>query len=391
MVASAWEFAESAHDQRELHQYSPNKAVTLAQLAEIGVLYSFIDVSQGEQYYNKEIDIFSANRGYKNRDIINIHKDTFPNYEEKIKIFFEEHLHEDEEIRFILDGSGFFDVRSKNDKWIRIAVQKGDLLVLPAGIYHRFTLDTKNYIKAMRLFKEEPKWTPINRDLPTTDKNTFRVGYVHALQSVGKIYTYPNNPRVARALIAAKYNQLNVDIVNIELGKTNTSKEYLHKFPTGEVPAFEAIDGFCLTGTNAIAQYLASAKPGSPLMGTNVKEAALIQQFIAMVDTELTPAQAAWLFPILGWTKNDAEATKKAIQETKRVMNVLNTHLLEHTYLVSERVTLADISAVLTLLNFYRLVFDASFRAEYKNVTRWFLTCVNQPEFAAVLGAVKLA
>ncbi|KAJ3397010.1 1,2-dihydroxy-3-keto-5-methylthiopentene dioxygenase, partial [Chytriomyces hyalinus] len=337
MVASAWEFAESAHDQRELHQYSPNKAVTLAQLAEvtlpfrlkqkteelkyasqIGVLYSFIDVSQGEQYYNKEIDIFSANRGYKNRDIINIHKDTFPNYEEKIKIFFEEHLHEDEEIRFILDGSGFFDVRSKNDKWIRIAVQKGDLLVLPAGIYHRFTLDTKNYIKAMRLFKEEPKWTPINRDLPTTDKNTFRVGYVHALQSVGKIYTYPNNPRVARALIAAKYNQLNVDIVNIELGKTNTSKEYLHKFPTGEVPAFEAIDGFCLTGTNAIAQYrtlcfresffrritdliifftftVASAKPGSPLMGTNVKEAALIQQFIAMVDTELTPAQAAWL------------------------------------------------------------------------------------------------
>uniref|UniRef100_A0A8C7BEG1 acireductone dioxygenase (Fe(2+)-requiring) n=1 Tax=Neovison vison TaxID=452646 RepID=A0A8C7BEG1_NEOVI len=95
-----------------------------------------------DKYENDpELEKIRKERNYCWMDIITICKDKLPNYEEKIKVFYEEHLHLDDEIRYVLDGSGYFDVRDKEDRWIRIFMEKGDMITLPAGIYHRFSLD----------------------------------------------------------------------------------------------------------------------------------------------------------------------------------------------------------------------------------------------------------
>ena len=67
----------------------------------------------------------ASQRGYRNRDEITVSPEKMGDvYEEKVKSFFHEHLHEDEEIRYIRDGNGFFDVRNKDDQWVRISLEK---------------------------------------------------------------------------------------------------------------------------------------------------------------------------------------------------------------------------------------------------------------------------
>ncbi|EDR07834.1 uncharacterized protein LACBIDRAFT_294466 [Laccaria bicolor S238N-H82] len=166
-------------DQRLPHDYVPSRPVSEDTLDKINVKHWTIPV----EGYESKVNALAQERGYKNRDTINVSKEGLGEvYEQKIKGFFEEHMHEDEEIRYILSGSGFFDVReTPTDAWIRLAVEPGDLIVLPAGIYHRFTLDEGNCIKALRLFQDEPKWVPYNRTADT-DVNPHRVNY---LKSVG--------------------------------------------------------------------------------------------------------------------------------------------------------------------------------------------------------------
>ena len=57
-------------------------------------------------------------------------------------------------------------------------MQPGDLITLPAGIYHRFTPDLDDYIYVKRLFKGIPAWTPYFREDKPTDKMPARKAYI---------------------------------------------------------------------------------------------------------------------------------------------------------------------------------------------------------------------
>lgn len=183
----AWLLPNEVKDQCALNKLEPNEPVDAEAMRKLGISYWKMDADSYE-YPVKEVPWDPKNaqdpklkalrdeRGYSYADIITVNKEHLPDFENKIKAFFEEHIHDAEEIRYILGGSGYFDVRDTKDNWIRIHIRKGDLMTLPEGIYHRFTCDIGKLCHAMRLFKGQPVWTPFNR--PECDEHPSRKKYV---------------------------------------------------------------------------------------------------------------------------------------------------------------------------------------------------------------------
>ncbi|KAF7632101.1 hypothetical protein Mgra_00008477 [Meloidogyne graminicola] len=126
----------------------------------------------------KGLASIAASRCCNYKDEVVITKETMSDYEDWLKRFFEEHFHPEDAIRYVVEGSGFFDVRTPEDRWIRIVGEPGDLLIIPAGIFHRFTVTKKGYIKAIRLYKDSPKWVAHNRKDPKTERMEIRKKYL---------------------------------------------------------------------------------------------------------------------------------------------------------------------------------------------------------------------
>ncbi|KAI6148000.1 1,2-dihydroxy-3-keto-5-methylthiopentene dioxygenase [Pisolithus tinctorius] len=142
---------------------------------------------------------YQATRGYHYHDFVTLNKETLGEaLESVLDGFYEEHMHEFEEARYILSGHGYWDIRGKylthirkfhnlsfssehpTETWIRFKVGPGDLVILPPGMFHRFTLDEKSDLSSMRMFLETPSRHALPRG-KVADENPYRVDYLRTI------------------------------------------------------------------------------------------------------------------------------------------------------------------------------------------------------------------
>jgi len=189
--------------------------------------------------------------------------------------------------------------------------------------------------------------------------------------------------RAFKALIAAEYNSIPVTVADFNPSTLAALS------PTSKAPILETPQGVIFE-SNAIARYLAKMRRDTGLAGETLFEEAAVDSWMDFAANEVELPACVWFYPAAGYMPFNEAAYAKAKADLGTALATLNNYLLDKTYLVGHRVTLADIAVVSALVYPLKLVCDKDYLKPFGNVVRWFTTCVNQPQFKAVIGECPL-
>lgn len=120
-------------------------------------------------------------------------------------------------------------------------------------------------------------------------------------------------------------------------------------------------------------------------MGKTKQDYATIVRWLSFSNSELLPSLGSWFSPLNGkapYNKKNVDDGKAASQA---VLNVYEQHFLVNTFLVGERLTLADLFTASQIARGFQFVLDKAWRDEHPNTTRWYETIVNQPIWKAII------
>lgn len=107
-------------------------------------------------YYQEPVAALKKKGGYQTADIISLSS----NHPDKVALrqkFLSEHRHNEDEVRFFVEGKGLFTLHIE-DKVYSILCERGDLIKVPANTRHWFDMGSMPEFTCIRLFTNPEGW-----------------------------------------------------------------------------------------------------------------------------------------------------------------------------------------------------------------------------------------
>lgn len=83
------------------------------------------------------------------------------------------HTHDDDEVRYIVDGEGVFGFILPDNSQVELLVEAGEYINVPKNTEHWFYLTKAKRIKAVRYFTDTSGWIPV---------------YTHTTQNIQRVW-----------------------------------------------------------------------------------------------------------------------------------------------------------------------------------------------------------
>lgn len=190
------------------------------------------------------------------------------------------------------------------------------------------------------------------------------------------LYGNPDSFRVQKILAAAKYAGVNL--------KVQKATDLPNDFSMPLTPAL--IDGTArVFGSNAVCMHVA----GAQLRGQK-DDRAQIAQWCEAAESRYLPLVLGLVLPATSVMQHDNKIEEQTTAELCGLMSLLDKYLVSRTFLVGERISLADIALAFDLSPAFTHIWDGVCRSKYVNVTRWYSTIMQQPNVTTVVGPLKL-
>jgi glutathione S-transferase len=205
-----------------------------------------------------------------------------------------------------------------------------------------------------------------------------------------KLYLFPPSPRVLGIVALKNHLALDCEVQPIDLGRGDQlTPQYLGINPNKKMPTLED-DGFVLWESNAILFYMAAKRSESGLWPSDLRGQADVLRWLAWESAHWDAESWGMVVferaskAVLGLGPPDPAFIGRGEQNFARFAAVLNDSLRGKTWLVGERLTIADFS----IAGFVPLAERMALPVEkFPEIPRWYKRLAALPAWRDALTA----
>ena len=192
--------------------------------------------------------------------------------------------------------------------------------------------------------------------------------------SQGTLYT---SATTRSAPVTALVKKFNLDITFVD---HSTVADFEKKFPLGQIPAFVGPKGFKITEEIALLYYITNLiqdeKVKAVLKGKTEAEKTQVLRWVSVGNTNLFSAIFGNILSIKGVTQFNKKENDGRFALIEKYAKVFEERLKTHTYIATEKITLADLQCATAWTAACSTILDAEFKKAHPYLVRWLDTVV---------------